>query len=80
MPISLPTLNNRILCKLYDKDDMKENELMGCFAFSIKDILAGKTKEPFWINVYGTLGTFNKEIAKTMNTFSELGSEWMGRI
>ena len=59
---------------------MSKNEIMGCFSFDLNDIINGKHKKPFWVNVYGTLGSNNPEISNIMNTYSELGSEWMGRI
>lgn len=53
---------------------------MGCFSFNIQNIIDGKHKLPFWVNIYGTLGTKNLETVRIMKTYPELGSEWMGRV
>lgn len=53
---------------------------MGSAQLSMNDIINGKHSKPFWINFYGTVGTFNKEMCRLMNEHSKLASEWMGRI
>ena len=80
IPVSIPTVNDKITCKILDKDDVKSNEMIGSFSFSIQDIINQKYNFPFWNNVYGTVGTADEKTALIMNTYPELGSEWTGRI
>ena len=35
LPISLPTVNNRIVCRLFDNDGLKDSEIMGSFSFNV---------------------------------------------
>lgn len=81
LPASLPTINDRIILRLYDWDSgPMADELMGTVAFSIKDILDNKYKQPFWVNIYGAHSDTDVKYEKMQNETPELATEWKGRL
>mmetsp|Transcript_26555 Transcript_26555/g.23533 ORF Transcript_26555/g.23533 Transcript_26555/m.23533 type:complete len:547 (-) Transcript_26555:46-1686(-) len=76
----MPTVNEYITLKLFDWDLGSPDEIMGSCSFKIQDILDGKHKKFFWVNIYGAATGAKDSMAKMMNEFPDLGNEWKGRI
>jgi len=81
IPATLPTINEKISLKLIDWESPPQtDETMGSCAFKIDDIIAGKYKKPFWVNIYGPPTGANKKYEKIMTEVPEVATEWQARL
>jgi len=81
IPVSFPTINNRVIVKLFDWEQAQTNELMGSNIFKIEDIKAKKYKDPFWVNIYGARAEAKVAYYKSMmNNIPETATMWKGRV
>lgn len=66
---------------MFDYDMGRSDELIASCAFQKADILSGRYKQSFWVNLYGAQkGNSNFDKRMTMNSVPELGTFWKGRL
>ena len=77
--ITIPVVSKHITFELKDKDVIGANNL-GSFSISVDDILNNKYVNYSYAHVYGASANKSSDVATQMNTNSELGSRWKGRV
>ena len=81
IPVQFPVISKKVIFKVYDKNKIEADCLIGSFEIIIDDIISGKYNELTCVNIYGTLQASNTSKAgKLMNSNPEMGSRWKGRI
>ena len=81
IPVNQPTVSEKIVFIVKDKNKLSKDNIVGSFEISITDILNNKYNNLSIVNIYGSLKpTDNSKIGKLMNENPEIGSRWKGRI
>ena len=80
LPIQIPTVSQKIVMLIKDKDDKKNN--IGSYEININDIIGpvNKYANYTYIDIYGSSRSKNDNINNLMNENAEIGSAWNGRI
>ena len=80
IPVSQPTVSQKIVFYVKDSNTMMSDQLIGSFEINVNDVLANKYEKLQSINIYGSYVNSSSKIAKNMNTNAEIGSRWKGRV
>lgn len=89
-PAQYPVIQNRIVLKLMDEDEMID-EIVGSLLFDVSEIIDESNKDPSerknkhngfrWMHVYGSPMNLSESTAKrAMNENPEVASHWKGRV
>ena len=81
LPVQWPLATDRLVLKLYDQDNVKD-EIVGSMFFSLKQMItdSGDTGTLKWTNLYGSPLGCSGENTEKMNNFPEFASTWKGRL
>ena len=82
IPVSVPTVSQKIVFIVKDHDSIDKDDLIGSFEIEVNDIIGGvnKYKDFKFIDIYGAPENKDSKIHKLMNKNAEIGSKWNGRI
>ena len=82
IPVSVPTVSQKIVLTVKDYDAGSSDDLIGSIELNVNDIIGPVNKfEDFrFFDIYGSPLNKDTKFCNLMNTNAEIGSSWKGRI
>ena len=82
LPVQVPIVSQKIVLMIKDYDEIGRNDNIGSYEIKINDIIGSKNKYEnyLYIDIYGSPKNKKDKFSDLMNTNSEIGSAWNGRI